>query len=564
MKMKQRLLFTRWFKSDTAWLQIGLVSVMLAAPALTAAQTPAAEPEGVVVSTGESTLLDNQDVGQLQRIRQQARPFGHTLFAGGFGNSETYGINPQYLVSPGDRVSIRIWGATRFEDLQTVDSQGNIFIPDVGPVKLGGVPNSQVNATVKQAISRVYTNDVEVYTNLATAQTVSVYVTGYVHRPGKYAGVPSSSVLNFLDKAGGIEVESGSFRTIEIVRQSKVVARVDLYEFIQAGRISDITLKDGDAIVVKPVMNTFTVHGEAARAFRFEFTGRALNGSDVIALAAPRAGATHVAVSRISAGENVFEYLPLSAFDSLEIGNGDIVSFRSDLHDRNITVNIEGSYVGASALTVGRSTTLRQALDLIEVNPDLSAYEHIHIKRRSIAKRQKQSIEDSLKRLESEFLTASSSTDEEARIRSQEAKLITEFVESVSRIEPQGTLVVSTTSGLADIVLENDDVVYIPQRNPSVLVSGQVRLPRAFLWQRGLDADDYVSHAGGLANNADPKSILVVKQDGRVVSAESVAIEPGDELLVLPVAPSKNLQLSATITDIVYKIAVATRVALAL
>lgn len=564
MKMKQRLLFTRWFKSDTAWLQIGLVSVMLAAPALTAAQTPAAEPEGVVVSTGESTLLDNQDVGQLQRIRQQARPFGHTLFAGGFGNSETYGINPQYLVSPGDRVSIRIWGATRFEDLQTVDSQGNIFIPDVGPVKLGGVPNSQVNATVKQAISRVYTNDVEVYTNLATAQTVSVYVTGYVHRPGKYAGVPSSSVLNFLDKAGGIEVESGSFRTIEIVRQSKVVARVDLYEFIQAGRISDITLKDGDAIVVKPVMNTFTVHGEAARAFRFEFTGRALNGSDVIALAAPRAGATHVAVSRISAGENVFEYLPLSAFDSLEIGNGDIVSFRSDLHDRNITVNIEGSYVGASALTVGRSTTLRQALDLIEVNPDLSAYEHIHIKRRSIAKRQKQSIEDSLKRLESEFLTASSSTDEEARIRSQEAKLITEFVESVSRIEPQGTLVVSTTSGLADIVLENDDVVYIPQRNPSVLVSGQVRLPRAFLWQRGLDADDYVSRAGGLANNADPKSILVVKQDGRVVSAESVAIEPGDELLVLPVAPSKNLQLSATITDIVYKIAVATRVALAL
>jgi len=124
--------------------------------------------------------------------------------------------------------------------VQVVDSQGNIFIPDVGPVKLGGVKNSNVNGTVKAAIARVYTDDVEVYTNLITAQSASVYVTGYVNKPGKYAGMPS--------------------------------------------RIPDIVLKEGDAIVVKPLMHTVFVGGDAARPNRFEFVSDTITGGDVMAL----------------------------------------------------------------------------------------------------------------------------------------------------------------------------------------------------------------------------------------------------------------------------------------
>ena len=526
------------------------------------AQTPV-ESSGVLVDN-RSQLFEAAESQQLDRLRNRTQPFGHTLFDGGFSDSETLGLNSDYVVGVGDKVAVRIWGAVAYDDVQDVDSQGNIFIPNVGPVRLGGVKNSNVNGTVKAAIARVYTNDVEVYTNLLTAQSASVYVTGYVQKPGKYSGMPSSSVLNFIDKAGGIDSASGSFRRIEILRNSRSIATVDLYDFIRNGVIPDVVLKDGDAIVVKPLMQTVYVGGNAAKPNRFEYSTDTITGDDVIALSSPVSGVTHAAISQVRNGESSFEYLPLDEFRLRSIGDGDVVSFRSDVSEKNISINIDGAFSGASAITVNRRATLRQVLDLIEVDPELSAYNRIFIKRKSIASRQKTAIQNSLKRLESEFFTAPSSTDVESRIRVQEAELISEFVKKVSLVEPQGTLVVVSEEGVADIVLENDDTIFIPRKNPSVLVSGEVRLPRAFLWDRGNDANEYIAQAGGYSNNANRDNILLVKQDGRVIQAEKSNVEPGDELLVLPKAPTKNLQLAASITDILYKIAVATSIALSI
>ena len=389
-------------------------------------------------------------------------------------------------------------------------------------------------------------------------------MTGYVNKPGKYAGMPSSSVLNFIDRAGGIDSASGSFRRIEVLRDSKVIAEIDLYDFIRDGVIPDIVLKEGDAIVVKPLMHTVFVGGDAARPNRFEFVSDTITGGDVMALSTPASGVTHAAVNQIRDGEGVFEYLPIEEFKDRLVGNGDVVSFRSDVHERNISINIDGTFNGASAITVNRRATLRQVLDLIEVDPELSAYERIFVKRKSIALRQKSAIENSLKRLEAEYFTASSATDAESSIRVQEAQLIEAFVKKGSLVEPQGTLVVVAKDEIADIVLENDDTIFIPRRSPSVLVSGEVRLPRAFLWERGNSVNDYISRAGGFTNNANRENVLLVKQDGRVIDAVDVPVESGDELLVLPEAPTKNLQLATSITDVLYRIAIAARVVLTL
>jgi len=541
-------------------LLISLAALMFSS--LVAAQTTV-ETASDEVET-RSALFEEQKAEQLDQIRNETQPFGHTLFGGGFSASEAQGLNSDYIVGVGDRVAVRIWGATTFDEVQVVDSQGNIFIPDVGPVKLGGVKNSNVNGTVKAAIARVYTDDVEVYTNLITAQSASVYVTGYVNKPGKYAGMPSSSVLNFIDRAGGIDSASGSFRRIEVLRDSKVIAEIDLYDFIRDGVIPDIVLKEGDAIVVKPLMHTVFVGGDAARPNRFEFVSDTITGGDIMALSTPASGVTHAAVNQIRDGEGVFEYLPIEEFKDRLVGNGDVVSFRSDVHERNISINIDGTFNGASAITVNRRATLRQVLDLIEVDPELSAYERIFVKRKSIALRQKSAIENSLKRLEAEYFTASSATDAESSIRVQEAQLIEAFVKKGSLVEPQGTLVVVAKDEIADIVLENDDTIFIPRRSPSVLVSGEVRLPRAFLWERGNSVNDYISRAGGFTNNANRENVLLVKQDGRVIDAVDVPVESGDELLVLPEAPTKNLQLATSITDVLYRIAIAARVVLTL
>jgi len=124
--------------------------------------------------------------------------------------------------------------------------------------------------------------------------------------------------------------------------------------------------------------------------------------------------------------------------------------------------------------------------------------------------------------------------------------------------------VVAAAENVADIILENNDTIYIPRKSPSVLVTGEVRLPRAFLWESGLRASSYIAMAGGYSNNANKKLILVVKQDGRILDARGTVVAAGDELLVLPRAPTKNLQLAATITDILYKIAIATSIALSI
>ena len=270
---------------------IALLAVVFSWPAM--AQQLASVEVADDESEQRTSLLESDSGNQLDEIRGSLKPFGHSLFSGGFGVSENDGLNGDYIVTTGDRISVRIWGAIAFESGQVVDTQGNIFIPDVGPVKLGGVPNKSVNRVVKNAIARVYTRDVEVYTNLLTAQTANFYVTGFVKKPGKYSGMPTSSVLHFIDKAGGIDDRSGSFRNIEIVRNKKSIATIDLYRFIQSGEIPDVVFKDGDAVVIKPLMNTIYVQGDVARPFRFEFSDNGLSADSIIALASPGPGVTH-------------------------------------------------------------------------------------------------------------------------------------------------------------------------------------------------------------------------------------------------------------------------------
>ena len=66
-------------------------------------------------------------------------PYGANLFAGGYETERSDGLNDNYLIAPGDKLNIWIWGAVNFSNVVTVDNQGNIFIPDVGPINVKNV-----------------------------------------------------------------------------------------------------------------------------------------------------------------------------------------------------------------------------------------------------------------------------------------------------------------------------------------------------------------------------------------------------------------------------------------
>lgn len=174
--------------------------------------------------------------------------FGAQLFTGSFARPGATQFNPDYLIATGDRLQVRIWGGFTFDTVLAVDPQGNIFLPHVGPVKVLGVRNQDLQKSVDVAVRRVFRSNVFSYASLAAAQPVRVFVGGFVHRPGLYNGTSMDSLLHYLDQAGGIDPERGSFLEVQVKRGEQVRSTVNLYDFLLDGRIPLLQLGDGDVI----------------------------------------------------------------------------------------------------------------------------------------------------------------------------------------------------------------------------------------------------------------------------------------------------------------------------
>lgn len=497
---------------------------------------------------------------ELDEVAETLPPFGINLFQGGFRGAVGEGLTPGYRVKPGDQITVRAWGAIDMDRVLPVDTQGNIFLPGIGPLEVKGMTSEEVDSAVRSAIRSVYRDGVEVYTNLQGVQPVALFVTGYVENPGRYAGTPNDSLLYFIDQAGGIDAALGSYRSIRILRDGELHKRVDLYDFLLEGQIPRPQFQDGDTVVVEPRGPAMAVTGDVHRAYRYELTEERMTGEEVIRLARLQAGVSHVLL-RGSRDDGPFaRYMALDEFRDEHVREGDEVMFSADQRGETIVVEVEGSYYGPSRYVLPRDARLKELLDAIAVPPDMTAVENISLQRESVAAQQQASLEDSLRRLETTYLGATSATDEEAQIRLREAELIERFIERASEVEPDGRLVVAHDDQISDVRLQDGDVITIPESSDSLLISGEVVMPQAVVHKPGLSAKDYIDGAGGFTQRADEDHILLVRQNGAVVSAEGAELRPGDEILVMPQVPTKNLQLAVSLTQILYQVAVATRV----
>ncbi|GGO79579.1 capreomycidine hydroxylase [Marinobacterium nitratireducens] len=490
------------------------------------------------------------------------RPFGAHLFSGGFRGVRADGLNPDYRLVPGDQITLRIWGAVEIERVLPVDAQGNIFIPAIGPIKVQGLSNGELNSRVTQAVRSVYPENVQVYTNLQGVQPVAVFVTGYVQNPGRYAGTPSDSLLYFLDQAGGIDDALGSYRQIKVLRNNQVIATADLYDFLLNGDLARPQFRDGDTIVVSERGPAVAVTGDVERDYRYELAPETLNGGALLDLARLKPDVTHVLLRGSRSDGPISLYYNTGEFRTQQLQDGDEVLFSADMRDETIVVQVEGSYYGPSRYALPKDARLHDLLDNIAVPRDLTDVHSISLRRESVAERQQVSLDESLRRLETTYLGASSSTPQEAEIRVREAELIAQFVERAKEVEPSGRLVVAQEGRVTDIRLQDGDVITLPEYSDSVLISGEVLVPQSVVYNPGVSVSDYIEGAGGFTQHADDEHILVVRQNGEVRNADDVALRPGDEILVLPMVPTKNLQLATSLSQIIYQIAIATKVAI--
>ena len=490
------------------------------------------------------------------------QPFASNLFEGRFASTFSDTASNDYVLAPGDRIVIRVWGVRAYDDVLVVDQQGNIFIPEVGPVHVGGLTNSQLLSTVRGAISRVYTNNVQVYVNLQSAQPVAVYVTGFVNHPGRYAGGSVDSVLSFVDRAGGIDPARGSYRHIEIIRGGKSIAKLDLYLFALQGKVPQLRLKNGDVILVNEKGVSVSAYGLLREEAQYEFSKpAAAKGSGLIELASPLKNVSHVSVTGTRNKAPFNKYFTVEAFKDFKLADGDIVEFVADKPGETIMATVTGAITGASRYPVKKTVKLRDLLRQVEVEPELAATDAVYLRRKSVARDQKAVIQDSLHRLEKAALTATSATPEEATVRVEEAALIQDFVKRASTIEPDGVIVVSRGGQVNDIWLEDGDEIVIPQKSNVVQITGEVVMPKSIAFEEGMSLDDYLAAAGGVSDRGDEKHILVAKQNGEVGLAEHLGINAGDRILVLPKVDVKSMLLAKDLMTIVYQIAVATKVA---
>lgn len=510
-----------------------------------------------------SPPLPTNPIPTLSPASNPGKIFGDQLFGGMFRANLNPGFNQDYQIAIGDRIAIHLWGAVNFDGSLPVDARGNIFVPNIGSISVAGVPNGELNRVVEAAVRKIYRNGTWVYAALDVSQPVKVYVTGYVLKPGLYTGVASDSAISFLDKAGGVDPDRGSYLDIVVKRGNQIRKRIDLYKFLQDGVLDLVQFQDGDVILVAPRMRSFSIAGDVYNSMVFEFSQNSISLRQALDMAKIQPGANHVSIIRKQGAEMRSEYFELSDIAGVMVFDGDEVNVYTDRYPGTIQVRVDGAHSGSRALVLPYGATLSDALATVKPN-GMSRMDAIFLTRKSVMQKQKDMLAISLQKLEESVLSARSRTSEEAMLRSKEAELVLRFIDRGKQVQPQGTVVLDERHR-GTTLLEDGDVVVIPQRTSLVMVSGEVLFPAAVSWREGADSDSYIEQTGGYTQGANTARVVVMAQNGQTRLADSsTPIATGDQILVLPRVETKSVEVTRAITQILYQIAFSARVAFGL
>lgn len=496
-----------------------------------------------------------------QKVDTEDRMFGEQLFRGAFSTTSGSTFNDSYTINPGDNVQVRMWGAYQYAATMTVDPQGNIFLPNVGPVRIAGVQNGNLQNVVKTAVSRIYRSNVGVYASLEQAQPVKVFVTGFVEQPGYYGGLAADSVLSYLDRAGGVDPDRGSYIDIQIRRNGALVQQVNLYDFLLAGKLQPFAFQDGDVITVAPQKKTFSVSGQVQNAYTFEFNVSDLTIGDVLSVANPAANATNISITRSAGRAQTAEYYSLAEAQNVPVHDGDQMVVTSDRYAGTIAVQVKGAHTGNGAMILPYGARLKDIVPQLQPSP-LANMTHLTIYRESVAEQQKRMINKSLDRLEEMTLATQSTTREEAALRQDDANLVKQFIAKARNVQPTGQIVVVPNSW-QDIILQQGDIIELPEQTSVITVNGQVRSQGALTFNPDFTVGDYIAKSGGFDDNADTNEILIIHQNGEnEVVNTAYRIRQGDEIMVLPKVKTKRVEITRGVSQIIYQLAVAAKVIL--
>ena len=235
--------------------------------------------------------------------------FGQDVFRNGTGNLNELPmdlpVGPDYVIGPGDGLSIDLWGGISQRLQRVVDREGRVVLPEVGAIEVSGRSLGDVQHVVQTTLRSQF-RDVDADVSLARLRTVRVYVVGDVERPGAYDVSALSTPLNSLYIAGG-PTSGGSLRLLQHYRGKELIEQVDVYDLLLHGIRADMQrLQPGDTIRVPPLTGEVTVEGMVRRPAIYELNNEK-NLAEVLELAGgvlPTGTLRHVDVERVENHES--------------------------------------------------------------------------------------------------------------------------------------------------------------------------------------------------------------------------------------------------------------------
>ena len=423
----------------------------------------------------ENTSDMLEDHPSTQDLARSNQVFGRNIF-----NTRNLTFEPSvniatplnYRLGPGDEVIIDIWGASQNTIRQQISPDGTINIQKIGPVNLNGLTIAEANDYLKKTLNKIYnglnnTNDPtsDIRLTLGSIRTIQINVMGEVVQPGTYSLSSFATVFHALYRAGGVS-DIGSLRNVQLVRNGKNIATIDVYQFIMKGNIQDdIRLQEGDVVIVPAYDVLVKIDGKVKRPMRFEMK-KDENLSTLISYAGGFEADAYTRSLRV-VRQNGQEYEVNTVKDLdysvYKMRNGDVVTAEAILNRFTNKLEIRGAVYRPGIYQLnGKLNTVRELVN------------------------------------EAQGLTGDAFLNRAVLYRQRE-DLTTEVIPVDIKAIMDGTS--------PNIILAKNDILYIPsihdlEDRGDVVIHGEVAKPDSYPYADNMTLEDLIIQAGGLREAA--------------------------------------------------------------
>ena len=439
----------------------------------------------------ENTSDMLEDHPSTQDLARSNQVFGRNIF-----NTRNLTFEPSvniatplnYRLGPGDEVIIDIWGASQNTIRQQISPDGTINIQKIGPVNLNGLTIAEANDYLKKTLNKIYnglnnTNDPtsDIRLTLGSIRTMQINVMGEVVQPGTYSLSSFSTVFHALYRAGGVS-DIGSLRNVQLVRNGKNIATIDVYQFIMKGNIQDdIRLQEGDVVIVPAYDVLVKIDGKVKRPMRFEMK-KDENLSTLISYAGgfdADAYTRSLRVVRQNGQEYEVNTVKDLDYSVYKMRNGDVVTAEAILNRFTNKLEIRGAVYRPGIYQLnGKLNTVRELVN------------------------------------EAQGLTGDAFLNRAVLYRQRE-DLTTEVIPVDIKAIMDGTS--------PNIILAKNDILYIPsihdlEDRGDVVIHGEVAKPDSYPYADNMTLEDLIIQAGGLREAA---SVVRVDVSRRIKNPRS-------------------------------------------